>query len=285
MPGNASYSSDFKRECAEGEYKMSNINNYKYEGKIKKEAFAKPLFDQCCCCAKKKKLIDSHMVPQFILKNLEKPCEYKTSFILEDGFLAEKNIGLKSAGIFKMLCADCDSGSFKGYENEEVLLTLDSIKRIQLVLDQIAVKNLYKKIYDFTYYSRFFSSIKKHACPVTLKKRNIDLDIQLFESMILACWQEMSRIYDMKHNNKIVYCGLLDYVVPVAAQGTFYYNYKKLKSIDVDKVTFLHMAVFPLSEKSRIILFTNDYNNYYCDWIDDFTKLRDRFKFCVNSKN
>lgn len=79
---------------------------------------------------------------------------------------------------------------------------------------------------------------------------------------------EVARIFDTKHNNE-----LLDYVIPIAAQGCFCLNYKKVKSIEVDKVTYIHLALFPLKEKSRIILFANNYNEYYNDWIIKFNKL------------
>ena len=255
---------------------MENANAYsrKYESKIKKEAFNKPLFDKCICCGKKKKLIDSHTVPQFILKKLSKPFEYRTSFQIEDGLSAKDKIGLKNAGVFRMLCDSCDSGTFEAYEkSEDVILSFDSENDSQLMLDQIALKNLYKKIYDYTYWSKYLTTLKKHACPKKLSKGNIDDHIEQLEAQKMACMHEVFRIFDTKHNNQILYNELLDYVIPIAAQGCFCLNYKKVKSIEVDKVTYMHLVLFPLKDKSRIILFANNYNEYYNDWIIKFNKL------------
>ncbi|AQR98199.1 hypothetical protein [Clostridium saccharoperbutylacetonicum] len=255
---------------------MENTNVYqrKSESEIKKEAFNKPLFEECFCCGKKKKLIDSHTVPQFILKNLSKPFKYRTSFQIEDGLSAKHKVGLKNAGVFRMLCDSCDSGTFEAYEkSEDVLLSFDSSNDCQLMLDQIALKNLYKKVYDYTYWSKYLTTLKKYACPKKLSKRNIDDEIEQLQAKISACMYEVARIFDTKHNNEILYNELLDYVIPIAAQGCFCLNYKKVKSIEVDKVTYIHLALFPLKEKSRIILFANNYNEYYNDWIIKFNKL------------
>lgn len=255
---------------------MENINVYqrKYESEIKKEAFIKPLFDECVCCGEKKKLIDSHTVPQFILKNLSQPFKYRTSFQIEDGLSTKHKVGLKNAGIFRMLCDSCDSGTFEAYEkSEDVLSSFDSKNDCQLMLDQIALKNLYKKIYDYTYWSKYLITLKKYACPKKLSKINIDDYIEQLEAQKIACMHEVLRIFDTKHNNQIIYNQLLDYVIPIAAQGCFCLNYKKAKSIEVDKVTYMNLALFPLKEKSRIILFANNYNDYYNDWIIKFNRL------------
>lgn len=255
----------------------ANVCPRKSESEIKREAFKEQLFEKCFCCGKKKKLIDSHTVPQFILKNLSKPFKYRTSFQIEDGLSANHKVGLKNAGIFRMLCDSCDSGTFKEYEkSEDVLLSFDSNdskNNCQLILDQIALKNLYKKIYDYTYWSRYLTTLKKYACPKKLSKMNIDNHIEQLQAQKMACIYEVYRIFDTKHNNQILYNELLDYVIPIAAQGCFCLNYKGYKFIDVDKVTYMHLALFPLKEKSRVILFTNNYNEYYNDWIIKFDKL------------
>lgn len=98
-------------------------------------------------------------------------------------------------------------------------------------------------------------------------------DSGTFEAYEKGCIYEVLRILDTQHNNLILYNELFDYVIPIAAQGCFYLNYKKANSVEVDKVTYMHLVLFPLKEKSSIILFTSNYNENYNDWIIEFKTL------------
>jgi len=107
--------------------KVNNENIVKFRkeiSKLKRETYNEVANCSCLLCNKEKRIIDSHSLPQFVLKciasngkvfwgpGLIYPMEIKYGIF-------DKDCGVNDAGIFHLLCRDCDKIYFSEYETTE----------------------------------------------------------------------------------------------------------------------------------------------------------------------
>ena len=86
-----------------------------------KEAEHKAKGTECIICGKKcSSFCNSHIVPKFILKNIDKNGYVYSSAELMD--LDYKNkMGISNANTFQVICNECDKKYFACYEDERYL--------------------------------------------------------------------------------------------------------------------------------------------------------------------
>lgn len=91
---------------------------------------------------KKHGICNSHSIPQFVLRPLTNGRELRSlnSFIKVPG--VKETTGLKSAGIFRLLCRECDGILFRNYENPEIYTpSLPKQLNFQIIMNEIAMKD------------------------------------------------------------------------------------------------------------------------------------------------
>lgn len=109
----------------------------KLDANVKKEI--KP--DKCLYCGKEtSQLCNSHTIPQFMLRCLssEKGEIYTSNVFMKMPILMNNISGIKNAGVFKLICRDCDSKLFSNYENP--ITYIDRSLITDKILAQIVLK-------------------------------------------------------------------------------------------------------------------------------------------------
>lgn len=107
------------------------------------EQMTKP--DYCYLCGRKiTSCCNSHIVPQFILKEIaENGIIYYGQSFHKYNYLIPTKTGIKNAFTFKLICRDCYKKQFENYERPEVVLDFNkfSIEKPKLILIEIAIKS------------------------------------------------------------------------------------------------------------------------------------------------
>ena len=240
--------------------------------------------DNCLCCGKKMtSFCNSHTLPKFILKSISDNGMVYTSNNYFKMPLADNEIGLKNSGTFKRICKECDSVIFQDYEEVEKLLVLPRKK----VMTQIDLKNtlrMYeKRLNEIELYNIMISEYANEYNFLDLLSRQhineFDLDEikKEFERDMKILKKESTSSFEL------IYWKILDYVTPIAFQGHIalhgdlngniindLYNIKKDYVIEN-----LNLCVFPLEDKTVIIMFVNKDNRKYNNFIKQFKKLKE----------
>lgn len=98
--------------------------------------------DKCIYCNEEKtSFCNSHSIPAFCLKNIATDGYLYYSNTLIDVALLDSEKGVKNAGIFQLICRDCDSKIFQEYED---LSNYEKAKRL-------SQKNWKGEYYQFYY--------------------------------------------------------------------------------------------------------------------------------------
>ena len=231
---------------------------------------------QCPFCGQKSPaLCDSHSVPEFILRNIagEVGCVDNIYNILDICIQKEK-LGVGQAGCFKMICRNCDSQAFQNYEDEISLLKFNKEKHI---LSEIALKNILRNMYGMMdqmaiYYAVYDKyGISNHFTYASVCLHDLD------------CYMtEMNQIIDIKIEKgqgdyKIIYKNYLEYIAPIAFQGCFEMKFDCIGELipilhteKDDYLRLLHIAIFPLSSKTLVLVFVRDNCYEYSELIKQF---------------
>ena len=248
--------------------------------------------DRCYLCGKECSYPKSHSIPDFVLSNLSNAGEYANfaSFLQID--FIRGITGKAKAGTFRLLCESCENSYFRDYEDKSLFDSL-KIPFSQPVLYQIAIKNL---LYQIDKANEELSSQKAMLDLIASSneqnssgiKHYIDeLEKQLKFSAVDTC--ERLKLfegilkydkycYDGKYKGfKIILQSELPYKVPIAVQlaipvskglsGEIINDFKNTMHL-------LHLCIFPLENKSLILLFCHSANDYY-----------DKFEKDLSNKN
>lgn len=258
--------------------------------------------DQICCalCGKNikgngKSFHKSHTVPFFCLENIK--ASYKNNYgvlqgnyvCLRTAFSEDEFIGTNKAGVFYSICSDCDNKEFKVYESEDALLNTPP----EDLVDAIALKTYlnelfktyfrnyknsikYKELTDDQLISSFFESIGK------VEKPAVKLDIKDFQDNLEFAKTSFKKGY---RNYRVIYHTILDYTVPIAAQVAIpisknvdFSNLQVVNMYNKKRLEDLLVCIFPLKEKSVILLFTRIDNRLMKKYSKKFKKLSDKNK-------
>lgn len=254
------------------------ISNKKFFSEIKKEARSRAKRETCFLCGKPcTSFCNSHTVPRAVLEKISRNGKVFSSNAFGENTLPEYGRGVKNSGIFLLICKDCDSKLFQGYEGKPILNNLD--EKNSEAYGEMATKNCLKEIYDQRLYSELAKIISEK--PHTLKVQNFlaykipdDLEIKLeeCESEIYKFTKERGGVKEISAPSiNVIENIFLPYTVPVAFQGMLALatdlNDNVVNDLHSDnpeyKRELLHLCIFPLENSSRITLFTHNDNKRY----------------------
>lgn len=199
----------------------------------------------------------SHVIPQFVLKNIAKDGIVMPAFAGKELLpLFIKDSGVKNAGIIKRICPVCDNKDFKKYENPKILMQKPSDEILNLIALKTTLRMLDKKLLEKP--SNDYVKQKGRFTPLE-KFHDYDKN---------EWWEDLNRLKKVLNGKKfvkykLVFWSKLEYVVPIACQ-TAVSLYGDLEghivndifSLDKHKKTQnLHIAIFPLAECSIVMMF------------------------------
>ena len=285
---------------------MSDIRIPKYKdisivkSKINQQ-FNKQQEHTCCAiCGKElknnsKAFHKSHTVPFFCLENI-KGIYNKNYGVLNGNFACLRTsfsdkefIGTNKAGVFYSICSKCDQEKFSIYESEEALLNLSPNELVDSLALKIYLNELFNsslrnfkstinhsELTDDQLISAFYSNVAK------IEESAIDADIRDFMDDLNYAKKSFEKGYS---NYRIIYNSILEYTVPIAAQVAIpisqNVDYSKLQIINVSNKKRLEdilVCIFPLKEKSVIIVFSRIDNKLIKKYNKQFKKLSDENK-------
>lgn len=195
----------------------------------------------------------SHSLPHMILENL-KDSEPGTFFWGYDedykpNVIKEKT-GKSNAGLFFLICNDCDRDLFSNiYEKESILLQKFSNE----IMQRIILKN------DYYYYYKYSieANVSKKLFDNSPNLQCLNDDNEKYKNEFLKDIQKITK--QIKNGQveeyEIIFWKKFDYVVPIAFQGLlqpcidFRGNYIK------DKLPEFHVVIFPLKNNSVVSVF------------------------------
>ncbi|WP_297158941.1 hypothetical protein [uncultured Desulfovibrio sp.] len=252
--------------------------------KARYDARKELLGEKCFYCERNIASCNSHFVPKSYLKNIAENGEVFLSHKAMNVDIIEQSMGLNSTGTFRLICRDCDNTIFKDYEN----FNYDSQPDAK-ILAQIALKNFLKFIdkrrMDEGFLRRTIKSIAPEIYNLQLEAVNIDLYDYKKEARQIKNFLN-------NHGNKeytIVYFNQLDYIIPVAFQGrvaiTHDFEGNIINNICCNSkhnnVESMHICMFPLKEKSAVIMFYDSKSNKYRRFRRQFDKFNDKDKLSI----
>lgn len=204
--------------------------------------------------------------------------------------LINSDKGIKEAGIFKLLCRECDGKIFRDYEDLEALCDRPS----EIMLEEIALKNVLMMLNKRYLEIQLFNNMRneyKMPYPYDVKQKANSLDERDF-------WWDFIRIKEMidsadgeKSKFKLFYWRKLDYVIPIAFQGlvTLYGDLDGNMVTDVYNtsedviVKHMHMCMFPLETSSVVFAFYHEDDKEYDGFARQFSRLDEEEKLTVMS--
>lgn len=232
----------------------------------------------CFLCGKvQSSFCKSHLIPDFVIRNIAQDGYVITAsgvidindLVDTDMQVVDYNVGHKVAGIFQNICRSCDSHYFFDYENEISLIDGPNNR----MLAEIALKDhlmiLYKRSNEVELYKLLDQKL------TTIEGKEIldnihrqDIRDEQFQ------FRRCKKIIDkhLKSGYQVIFSTVLDWTTPIAVQ-TPIALYRDLKGKIVNNIYSesdkeimrdCHLVVFPLSNKTVIILFYHrDDRNYY----------------------
>lgn len=256
------------------------IGSKKEFSKIVSKARALAKGDKCFYCGKNvSSFCNSHSVPAFCLRNISVNGKVFFSNKFMDFPLSNFDKGVNEAGTFNIICRDCDSQIFQQYEDP---FNYDT-KPTPQMLAQIAMKNHLKSISKRLYEYAIFEIVKEH--PLTddgFIEHNHTIqnaDLKEFKENFLKAKRLSKKNWDGEYN--LFFYEKLDYVVPIAFQGTIslitdldgnivndiYYSDIKYRIED------FHVCIFPLQERSIVMIFVDKNYKRYRKFYKKFKNL------------
>lgn len=277
------------------------MKNHQKELRVLKSKINKVLKNQtlettCKLCNKEIKMTGkgfhtSHGIPQFVLHKISGRIKgnYRLATINSiNGFQlleTDNYIGAKNAGIFYLICSECDQYYFHIYESEEVLMSEITSKQLSSISLKIALKeyydSFYKKIlsaYNFDD-ERVTRTFVKDLYKVHGEIYNLvsDKDLADFDLQIERYKSSFLKDEDLF---EVVYQDILPYTVPIAAQVevniSHDLNFKKIQDITTksnDELQNLTIIIFPLENKSLVLVYRDMNHKLLDSYVNQFKKL------------
>ena len=224
--------------------------------------------DKCILCGKTvSSFCKSHSIPQMVLKSIANNGMLLT---MEQFFgmpIIDETKGVGTAGVFYLICEECDSARFQSYESYRIL----DEHITDTMMAQIAMKNTLQMLYKRAVERELYKIL------VFDKMANMDLDkynqINAYDCRDFMEELEISkRLLEIEGDTneyRIMFHKVLPYMVPMAFQGLMS-PYKDLDGRIINnkyasdpslRISLLHLLVFPYEGKSLILAFYHRRNN------------------------
>ncbi len=224
--------------------------------------------EECYLCKKEKKsFCDSHSLPHFILKNISNDgYVYTFNKALELPFFKEK-IGKGVAGIFNIICRDCDKTFFTEYEDPKNYVNLPSQKMMAQIALKTALKEIDKKYQQQELYKQNNFIIENNFfIHYLLNGQRIvtELDLNGFQKDADFALKNLEK--DNIYSFYLIYYKKLNYNIPIACQTKFLpifdFNGNILNNVfDYERkkrFSDMHLCFFPLKEYSVVFAFVRN---------------------------
>lgn len=265
--------------------KSDEINIKKQYSRILKKAREDAKLDNCYFCGKKcTSFCNSHSVPRFCLENIAVNGEVNYSNKLIKIPTEKEEKGLNETGTFRLICRECDSKIFKDYENSDNYKEILSMR----ILAEIALKNYLKSISKRNVEIELYNQIAQIA-DNSLKMQEL-CEKQLKNQMDLMEYVEnynrAKKVLIKSWNDEyfIILFKELNYVVPVAFQSNIALICDLENNIINDiynesmkyKIEDIQICIFPLKQKSIVLVFMDSKNKGYRKFYKQFKKLNEK---------
>ena len=265
------------------------VSNKKVISNVLSEARKAAKGQRCLYCGKEQtSFCNSHTVPAFCLRNIAKEGKvYNSNKVIDNPLMSEEN-GVNQSGTFQLICRSCDSTIFQDYENLDNYNSQPNGKK----LAEIAMKNYLKVI------SKRLNELKMPDAALGLgitypaqlkdvqdKIKRMDLaeDEKEFERAKRLSKKSVNEEYCM------IYYKELDYVIPIAYQGTIallgdlecnIINNIYIPDADY-RLASLHLCLFPFDNKSVVMMFVDVRDKRYRAFRKQFSKKTELEKLAI----
>lgn len=264
------------------------IDSLKRLSKTKRKAIEDSKQEACLLCGEKcSSFCNSHIIPQFVLNNialngqLHRGLDY---FFFPNSPLSALK-GVNNTWTFRIICNNCDQKYFRDYESEESLLSSPTTKMLAEIGLKGTMMQIAKRYYERAVFAQYSDSIKNKA--FLDEEHALDLRDYFFD------FKRLKKIIDknLKSGISLVYYTILDYVTPIAMQGPIAVHRDLDGEIVNDvydynpntKMQSLFCSIFPLKQKTVIILFHLRDDRNYVKFDKKFATLNDQDKLCYIS--
>jgi len=236
--------------------------------------------DSCFICKKPfASFCNSHTIPQFVLRNIAVDGNVHRPSIFLNPQDRQSTVGIKGTNTFRVLCSDCDSRYFKGYENPERYSNVPTGE----ILAQIALKN---------FISRHAKRIKQQGLAQSMMNYSgassrifsdtedvHKLDISEYEQQYEYARNAVEKGWSDRYYLQLSI--QLDYVVPIAFQDAIALavGFDQCKINDLRnlspkyRVQELHICIFPLKSNSQVFAFTRNDDKRYRSFFKELRLL------------
>ena len=249
--------------------------------------------DECVLCGSKMtSACNSHVVPQFILKEIAEDGHVSYGHALHSFEVGgvKKTTGINDAYTFKLICRKCDGKYFKHYENPDNLLSFDTLSENdkKIMLCEMALK---------THLSHLSMKYRKLVM-IDMVNQGKVAEMERNGELVLAERLDINEHFEyirklkkvMKSNKNpfvVLYNKVLDYQTKIATQTIINFNY----DLDGNQIfdpylietnnqcRYFYLMILPYKGKTRILFFIEKNNATKVKPIfDGFNNLSDEEK-------
>ena len=266
---------------------IDEIDINKQMSKIYSDARLNSKGNKCLICGKSDvKFCNSHSIPQFCLRNISSTGKLSTTNeVIDMRFLLKKSAGINDAGTFKNICTTCDSTVFQDYENPETYEQRPNNRVLAEIALKCALKMIYKRNVEIELYKIMFEMTSDPNTKIDIEIKTLDLG-EYMENMRKARSNVNSAVGNGYY---LVYYKVLDYVVPYAFQSQIVLPVDLENKIINDIFTMrknyqtknLYICVFPLKTSTAIIIFVDNNEKRYKNFIKQFNCLSEPDKLAL----
>lgn len=231
------------------------------------DKFAK--VDNCVLCGKKiTSACNSHVVPQFILKEIAENGHVSYGHALHTINIngLDRTTGVKNAYTFRLICKDCDRKTFQDYENPLNLENFDllDLNTRKKILCEMAIKTHLSHI-SMKYRRMVARDLPTGGKLGTLEQEGKLIFAERIDMEEHERYIQMLRKFIKSNKNPFVvlYDKVLDYKTKLATQTVINYNYdltgKKIFDPDLviydNECRYFYLMILPQKDKTRILFY------------------------------
>lgn len=236
--------------------------------------------EKCYICGKVcSSFCKSHSIPAFCLRNITDSGDVLTMGSVIDFPLIDNEKGVGEAGVFFLICNDCDSKVFSDYETPSNYLHKPTPKMIAQIAMKNYLKFIYKRLLERQMYEVMCSTLNfpKQLTDTKLSVNALDLKeyIDGFNKAKRALDKGLSDTFYMCYYEK------LNYVVPLAFQSLLSlivgFDGEIINDVYNQSPKYclkpIHICIFPLETESVLFMFVESGDNRYRKFYKAFNKL------------
>ena len=225
--------------------------------------------DYCVLCGTKMtSACNSHVVPQFILKEIAEKGHVSYGFALStiDINGLDKTTGIKNAYTFRLICKDCDRKTFQNYENPSNLENYDSLdlNTKKKILCEMAIKTHLSHI-SMKYRRMVTRDLPTGGKLGTLEKEGKMIFAERIDMEEHERYIRMLRRFANTNKNPfaVLYDRVLDYKTKLATQTIINYNFdlngKQIFDSNLvfydNQCRYFYLMILPQKGKTRVLFY------------------------------